>query len=398
MTQIEIRNIYKIFGEKPQSVLERVQNGEGKDDILADTGHTVGLSDVSLDIEEGEIFVIMGLSGSGKSTLIRHFNRLIDPTSGHILVDGVDVMTLNTDQLIGFRRDKMSMVFQRFGLLPHRTVMENVGYGLEIQGVERKKRDEKAREWIDMVGLSGYEDSYPSQLSGGMQQRVGLARALCTDPEILLMDEAFSALDPLIRSDMQDLLLSLQAKLKKTVVFITHDLDEALRIGDRIAILKDGALSQVGTPADILLSPADDYVRAFVKDVNRARALNVDVIMRPPALRLTDETIEEALAQMRKAGEEYGYVTYDNEYRGVVTQKAIEELNGDGKIKWARDLADSTHSVHPDEPIEGAVPAALTVDYPIPVVCEEGSLVGTISNEDMVSVLDQPEEGQELRN
>ncbi|MBL6929728.1 MAG: glycine betaine/L-proline ABC transporter ATP-binding protein [Rhodospirillales bacterium] len=393
MAQIEVRNIYKIFGDKPQEVLQRAQNGEGKDDLLADTGHTVGLSDVSLDIEEGEIFVVMGLSGSGKSTLIRHFNRLIDPTSGHITVEGTDVMTLGTDQLIKFRRDKMSMVFQRFGLLPHRTVIQNVGYGLEIQGVEKSEREKKAREWIDMVGLAGYEDSYPSQLSGGMQQRVGLARALCTDPEILLMDEAFSALDPLIRSDMQDLLLALQAKLRKTVVFITHDLDEALRIGDRIAILKDGALSQVGTPADILLKPADDYVRAFVKDVNRARALNVDVIMRPPALRLTNETIEEAMAQMRKAGEEYGYVTYENEYRGVVTLEAMEELNGNDKIKWARELADLTHTVHPDEPIEGAVPAALTVDYPIPVVCDEGELVGIVSNEDMVSVLDRPDEG-----
>ncbi len=399
MAQIEVRNIFKIFGEKPESILARVQNGESKDDILADTGNTVGLSDVCLDIEEGEIFVIMGLSGSGKSTLIRHFNRLIDPTSGHIIVDGTDVMTLSTDQLIKFRRDKMSMVFQRFGLLPHRTVIQNVGYGLEIQGVAKAKREEKAREWIDQVGLSGYEDSYPSQLSGGMQQRVGLARALCTDPEILLMDEAFSALDPLIRSDMQDLLLALQSKLRKTVVFITHDLDEALRIGDRIAILKDGALSQVGTPADILLNPADDYVRAFVKDVNRARALNVDVIMRPPALRLTDETIEEALAQMRKAGEQYGYVTYDNEYRGVVTQEAMEALNGDGKVKWAREIADLTHSVHPDEPIEDAVPAALTVDYPIPVVCEEGELLGTISNADMVSILDRPDEvGEEVRH
>jgi glycine betaine/proline transport system ATP-binding protein len=400
MAQIEVRNIYKIFGDKPKDVLQRAQNGEGKDDILADTGHTVGLSDVSLDIEEGEIFVIMGLSGSGKSTLIRHFNRLIDPTAGHITVEGTDVMTLGTDSLIKFRRDKMSMVFQRFGLLPHRTAIQNVGYGLEIQGVEKSKREEKAREWIDMVGLAGYEDSYPSQLSGGMQQRVGLARALCTDPEILLMDEAFSALDPLIRSDMQDLLLALQAKLRKTVVFITHDLDEALRIGDRIAILKDGALSQVGTPADILLKPADDYVRAFVKDVNRARALNVDVIMRPPALRLTNETIEEAMAQMRKAGEEYGYVTYENEYRGVVTLEAMEELNGNDKIKWARELADITHTVHPDEPIEGAVPAALTVDYPIPVVCDEGELVGIVSNEDMVSVLDQPDEGggEELRH
>ena len=235
-----------------------------------------GLGDVykrQLQINKGEIFVIMGLSGSGKSTMIRHFNRLIDPTMGQILVEGVDVMQLSATELEEFRRHKMSMVFQRFGLLPHRTVVDNVAYGLEIQGIKKEARLAKANEWLETVGLKGYENQYPAQLSGGQQQRVGLARALATDAEILLMDEAFSALDPLIRSEMQDQLIELQEKLHKTIIFITHDLDEALRLGDRIAILKDGELVQQGSPDEILLHPADDYVEAFVKDVNRARAL-----------------------------------------------------------------------------------------------------------------------------
>ena len=235
---------------------------------------SVGLRDINLEIEKGQIFVIMGLSGSGKSTLVRHLNRLIDPTEGAIYVGGIDVMNLSQTELEEFRRHRMSMVFQRFGLLPHRTVLENVAFGLSIQKVAKAEREEKAREWLRSVGLDGYEDQYPSQLSGGQQQRVGLARALCTDPEILLMDEPFSSLDRLIRSGMQDLLVELQDKLHKTIVFITHDLDEALRLGHQIAILKDGVLSQVGRPEEILRNPADDYVEAFVREVNRARGLS----------------------------------------------------------------------------------------------------------------------------
>ena len=237
-------------------------------------GHTLGLRDINLEIEKGQIFVIMGLSGSGKSTLVRHLNRLIDPTEGAIYVGGIDVMNLSQMELEEFRRHRMSMVFQRFGLLPHRTVLENVAFGLSIQKIAKAEREEKAQEWLRSVGLDGYEDQYPSQLSGGQQQRVGLARALCTDPEILLMDEPFSSLDRLIRSGMQDLLVELQDKLHKTIVFITHDLDEALRLGHQIAILKDGVLSQVGRPEEILRNPADDYVEAFVRDVNRARGLS----------------------------------------------------------------------------------------------------------------------------
>ena len=237
MSKIEINNVYKIFGNNPQSVMPMVKEGANKEEVLEQTGHTVGLDNVSLKIEEGETFVCMGLSGSGKSTLIRHLNRLIDPTDGEIIVEGTNVMSFNKEQLIEFRRHKMSMVFQRFGLFPHKTVIQNVGYGLEMQGKPLEELNKIAMEKIEAVGLSGFENQFPNQLSGGMQQRVGLARALATDSDIMLMDEAFSALDPLIRSDMQKQLLDLQSELKKTIVFITHDLDESLRLGDHIGIL-----------------------------------------------------------------------------------------------------------------------------------------------------------------
>ena len=279
MSKIEINNIYKIFGNDPDSVMDMVKNGSTKDEVLEQTGHTVGLDNVSLNIEEGETFVCMGLSGSGKSTLIRHLNRLIDPTAGEILIDGENVMSFNPEQLIDFRRHKMSMVFQRFGLFPHKTVMQNVGYGLEMQGKSEDERDKIAMEKIEAVGLNGFENQFPNQLSGGMQQRVGLARALATNSDIMLMDEAFSALDPLIRSDMQKQLIDLQSELKKTIVFITHDLDESLRLGDHIGILNAGKLVQVGTPVDIIMNPADDYVKAFVKDVNRAKVIKAKIIM-----------------------------------------------------------------------------------------------------------------------
>tara|TARA_Y100000741_G_scaffold259862_1_gene200693 strand:- start:1184 stop:2248 length:1065 start_codon:yes stop_codon:yes gene_type:complete len=281
MSKIEINNVYKIFGSNPKSVLPKVKDGATKEEILEKTGHTVGLDNVSLKIEEGETFVCMGLSGSGKSTLIRHLNRLIDPTAGEILVEGTNVMSLNTEKLIDFRRHKMSMVFQRFGLFPHKTVIQNVSYGLEMQGKSDEEKNKIAMEKIESVGLSGFENQYPNQLSGGMQQRVGLARALATNTDIMLMDEAFSALDPLIRSDMQKQLIDLQSELKKTIVFITHDLDESLRLGDHIGILNAGKLVQVGTPVDIVMNPADDYVEAFVKDVNRAKVIKAKVIMKP---------------------------------------------------------------------------------------------------------------------
>ena len=279
MPKIELKNVYKIFGEDPQSVLPLVQNGATKEEILEETDHTVGLDNVSISVEEGETFVCMGLSGSGKSTLIRHINRLIDPTEGKVLVDGVNVLEFNESELLELRRHEMSMVFQSFGLFPHKTVIQNVAYGLEIQDKPLEERNSTAEEQIKAVGLNGFEHQYPSQLSGGMQQRVGLARALATDPGILLMDEAFSALDPLIRNDMQDQLVVLQSKLHKTIVFITHDLDESLKLGDHIGILNGGRLVQVGKPEEIIMNPADDYVAAFVKDVNRAKVLKAKTIM-----------------------------------------------------------------------------------------------------------------------
>ena len=277
--KIKIDSLYKIFGNKPQEALEHVKQGIGKDELLEKYNHVLGLSDINIDIEDKSIQVIMGLSGSGKSTLIRHINRLIEPTAGNVLVDGSDVLQYDETTLRDFRRTRTAMVFQRFALMPHMTILKNVSLGLELQGKKEDEIQNSAMKWIEKVGLNGYEDRYPQHLSGGMQQRVGLARALTNDTDILLMDEAFSALDPLIRKDMQDILLNLQAELHKTVVFITHDLDEALKIGDRIAILKDGIMDQEGLPVDILLSPKTEYVSSFVEDVNRSRVLKAKHIM-----------------------------------------------------------------------------------------------------------------------
>jgi len=278
---IEVRNLYKIFGPRGGDYVDAVRNGLGKAELNQKYGHVLGLRDINISMPAGGIMVVMGLSGSGKSTLIRHINRLIDPTAGEVLYDGVDVCRMNEKDLREFRRHKTAMVFQKFALLPHRTVLENTVYGLEIQGVSSGEREKRAKEWIARVGLAGFENHYPNQLSGGMQQRVGLARALTNDADILLMDEAYSALDPLIRVDMQTVLLELQKELKKTVVFITHDLDEALRLGDKIAILRDGMVVQQGTGQEIVLNPADDYITAFVKEVNRGRVVNVETIMAP---------------------------------------------------------------------------------------------------------------------
>lgn len=278
---IEVRNLYKIFGPRGGDYVDAVKNGLGKAELNQKYGHVLGLRDINISMPAGGIMVVMGLSGSGKSTLIRHINRLIDPTAGEVLYDGVDVCKMSENDLREFRRHKTAMVFQKFALLPHRTVLENTVYGLEIQGVGQAEREKRATQWIARVGLSGFENHYPNQLSGGMQQRVGLARALTNDADILLMDEAYSALDPLIRVDMQTVLLDLQKELKKTVVFITHDLDEALRLGDKIAILRDGMVVQQGTGQEIVLNPADEYITAFVKEVNRGRVVNVETIMAP---------------------------------------------------------------------------------------------------------------------
>jgi len=336
MSYIEIRNIFKIFGPDPEGALELARAGSDKDEILAKTGHTVGLHDVSLSIEQGETFVVMGLSGSGKSTLIRHLNRLIDPTAGSVSFGGEDILSMDIPALNAFRRKRLGMVFQRFGLLPHRNVMDNVAYGLEIQGTDRKTREAAASKWIERVGLAGYEAKFPDQLSGGMQQRVGLARALATDPEVLLMDEAFSALDPLIRSDMQDELMKLQAELHKTIVFITHDLDEALKLGDRIAILKDGKLVQVGRPEEIILHPADDYVQAFTRDVNRGRVLRARSVMQrltpgsdrseddsnAPVIR-DDTRLEDIVSISLKTGQTISVMDRDDNRVGLIDRDQV---------------------------------------------------------------------------
>ncbi|MCC0030019.1 MAG: glycine betaine/L-proline ABC transporter ATP-binding protein [Brucellaceae bacterium] len=277
---IEVKELYKIFGTNPGAYIDAVKQGMTKAELNEKHGHVLGLRDINIEMPAGGIQVVMGLSGSGKSTLIRHINRLIDPTAGEVLVGGQDVVKMNANELREFRRHKTAMVFQKFALLPHRTVLDNTVYGLEIQGLPRSKQEEEARRWIDRVGLSGFENHYPNQLSGGMQQRVGLARALTNDAPILLMDEAFSALDPLIRMDMQTVLLDLQKEIRKTVVFITHDLDEALRLGDRIAILRDGEIVQQGSGQDIVLRPADDYISSFVKEVNRGRVILTSTIMK----------------------------------------------------------------------------------------------------------------------
>jgi len=277
--KIEMRGVTKIFGPRPHEVLAELNQGRSKDELQAETGHVIGLNNVDLKVAPGQLHVVMGLSGSGKSTLIRHVNRLIDPTAGEIFVDGENVLGMSLDELRTFRRTKIAMVFQKFGLMPHRSVIENVAYGLEIRGVDKKTRLQTAEEWIVTVGLEGYEQSRPHQLSGGQQQRVGLARALAMDVDILLMDEAFSALDPLIRSGMQDELLVLQKKLNKTILFITHDFDEALKIGDQVTVLQDGAVIQSGAPEEVVLNPVNAHVEEFVADVNRARAIHVHTIM-----------------------------------------------------------------------------------------------------------------------
>ena len=279
--KIAIRNLYKIFGSDPKSALDHVLAGTSKADLLTEHGHVLGLKDINVDMRDGEITVIMGLSGSGKSTLIRHLNRLIEPTSGQVEVDGEDVLAYGEEALRSLRRQVMSMVFQKFALLPHRTVAENAGTTLKVRGVAKRDYLVDAHKWLDRVGLSGFDNHYPHQLSGGMQQRVGIARALTSNSPIMLMDEAFSALDPLIRTDMQDLLLELQTELHKTIVFITHDLDEALKLADHLVILKDGYVVQQGEPQDILLNPNDPYIEDFVSDINRARVLRVRSIMTP---------------------------------------------------------------------------------------------------------------------
>lgn len=381
MSQLEVKNLYKIFGTNTKEALKLVKEGVSKQEILKKTGATIGVDNANFKVEKGEFFVVMGLSGSGKSTLIRCLNKLIEPTYGEVLVDGDDVAKADKDALLEIRRKKIAMVFQNFGLFPHRTVIDNVKYGLEVQGVDNSKSLEKSKEMLEMVGLKGYEDQYPSELSGGMQQRVGLARALTTDPEILLMDEAFSALDPLIRKDMQDEIIEIQDRMKKTIIFITHDLDEALKLGDRIAVMKDGLIVQIGTPEDILTHPADDYVRDFVKDVNKSKVVTASSIMRKPeALTTLKDGPNVAIRKMDEEELSTSFVT-DRERRlmGIVRIEDMVELKKqgikdfNGKIK-----NDELVRTSPDTLLIDLLPKAMNSRYPIAVVDEEDRLLGII--------------------
>lgn len=389
MPAISVKSLYKIFGKKPERAIPLLKDGVGKDEILERTGLTVAIDDATFDVEKEETFVIMGLSGSGKSTVLRCLNRLIDPTKGQVFIgeDKTDIMEISQERLLELRRRRMSMVFQNFGLFPHRSVINNVGYGLEIGGVEKKVRDEKAMSAIEMVGLKGYENMKPKELSGGMQQRVGLARALANDPEILLMDEAFSALDPLIRADMQDELLELQAKMSKTIVFITHDLDEALKLGDRIAIMKDGAIVQIGTPEKIITEPGSDYVRAFVQNVDRTKIITAQTIMRKaPTINLQKDGPGVAVRKMKKVGTSTVYVVdSERKYKGIVTIDDANKL----KEKNVKDLSgiirNDAGKTTPDTPIKQLLSKALSSAYPVPVLDEEEHLLGIVDRASIIS-------------
>ena len=379
--KIELRDLWKVFGPDPDRAIDVARTGTSQEDIHDRTGATVAVRGVEFAVRAGEIFVVMGLSGSGKSTLVRCINRLIEPSQGTVLVDGEDVTGLRDKELRELRRQKLGMVFQRFALLPHRTVLANVEYGLEVQGIARAEREERARAAIGVVGLDGWEDSYPDQLSGGMRQRVGLARALAPEPDVLLMDEPFSALDPLIRRDMQDELIDLQARLNKTIVFITHDLDEALKLADRMAIMKAGAVVQIGTPQEILRHPEDEYVRAFVEDVVAARVLTAgDVMFRPRDLVRGGHSPEVALRMMERQGVSSAFVV-DGPDRllGLVTADATVDARRDPNIERVDQLTlIDAETTTVDTPLRELIPTAVRQPYPLAVVDDEGGLDGIV--------------------
>lgn len=378
--KIKVRNLSKVFGNNPKKGLELRDQGLKRPEIFEKTGLTLGLSKIDFDVHEGELLVIMGLSGSGKSTLIRCLNRLIEPTEGEIVIDGEDIPQLSDKELLECRRRHFSMVFQNFALFPHRTVQQNAEYGLEIRGVAKEERAEKARNSLKQVGLDGWEDALPNQLSGGMQQRVGLARALANDSTVLLMDEAFSALDPLIRKDMQQELLELQHRMKKTTVFITHDLDEALNIGDRIILLKDGEIVQIGTPEQILTQPADEYVERFIEGVDMSRILTARNAMRPVrATAREDDGPRTVLRKMSENGLDSIYVTSrERKLLGLVEVDAADQATKEGKQDissvWHQDFA----CVGPDEPLHNLFAMFSEKSFPIAVVDEDKRLLGVV--------------------
>ncbi|MGF7186837.1 glycine betaine/proline transport system ATP-binding protein [Desulfitispora alkaliphila] len=379
MYKIRVENLIKVFGNNPKKALELLEQEVSKEEILEKTKQAVGVNNASFHVEEGEVFVVMGLSGSGKSTLIRMLNRLIDPTSGKIYLDDEDLTSMSPEKLREVRRSKLGMVFQRFALFPHKTVLQNTEYGLEIQGIPANERSDKARTALELVGLKGWEDNLPGQLSGGMQQRVGLARALAIEPDILLMDEAFSALDPLIRKEMQDELLDLQSTMNKTIIFITHDLDEALKIGDRIALMKDGKIVQIGTPEEILMNPANEYVEKFVEDVDMSKVLTAgDVMIKPAALAYQKDGPRVALRKMREESISSIYVVDKNrQLIGVVTADDAKNALDQGK----NDLHDITQKnvqqVPSETPLNEIFPIMVDGKFPLAVV-DEGKIKGVV--------------------
>jgi glycine betaine/proline transport system ATP-binding protein len=378
--QIDVRNLWKVFGNNPRLVFQDRYASASRSEIQEELGQVVALRDVSFNVKKGQIFVIMGLSGSGKSTLVRCLIRLIEATQGEVLFDGENVLKFSSDRLIEFRRQKIAMVFQHYGLLPHRRVLDNVAYGLEIRGVDKDKRHEQALEAIETVGLKGWEDYLPSEMSGGMQQRIGLARALAADSEVLLMDEPFSGLDPLIRREMQDELISLLTSIQKTIVFITHDLNEALKIGDRIAIMRDGEIVQEGSPEEIVTLPADDYVTSFVQDVSRSKVIQARAIMQEPDAVVNDwQGPRAALHAMRSGDTDVLFVLgRDNVLKGVLTEDQAGKLARQ-KVESLRGLElDQVMTADPDDYIEDLIPMAAQTEHPIAVVNEEGRLLGEV--------------------
>lgn len=390
MSKIVVENLYKIFGPSPEAGMKLLKSGKTKSEIMEQSGCGVGVADASFSVNEGEILVIMGLSGSGKSTLVRCLNRLIEPTSGSVYIDGQNVTTMNKDELRHLRQKKLGMVFQNFALFPHRTVAENAAYGLEILGTDKTTRREKAIEALELVGLEGWEDTLPSQLSGGMQQRVGLARALALDPDILLMDEAFSALDPLIRRDMQDELIKLQKRMNKTIVFISHDLDEALKLGDRIILMKDGKIVQNGTGEEILTEPANTYVERFVEEVDVSKVLTAESIMeKPPAVAyLQSDGPRAVLRKMRKNGLSSLFML-DSEHRlaGLVTAEDAASMLERGEKELSHIVCSFFKTTLPETPVQDLFPIIHDLDYWLAVVDKENQLLGVINRGTIIAAL-----------
>ena len=388
MPVIEVKDLTKVFGKNAKQVLKLLDEGRTKEEVLKETGNTVGVNRANFAVEEGEIFVIMGLSGSGKSTLVRLINRLIEPTAGSIYIDGEDLATMNQHDLRQVRREKLSMVFQNFGLFPHRTILENAAFGLEIQKIEKEERNKRAEEALRLVGLGDYLHQVPTQLSGGMQQRVGLARALTNDPTVLLMDEAFSALDPLIRKEMQDELIELQSKMKKTILFITHDLDEALRLGDRIALMKDGNIVQIGTPEEILVNPANDYVERFVEDIDKSKILTAQHIMkRPETVQIEKHGPRVALERMREEGLSSMLITDKNHnLKGYIMAEDALAANKEGITDLKQVLKTDIPKVDKDTALQDIF--SVIYDSPTPVAVVDGErLLGIIVRGAVIAAL-----------